>query len=111
MADNIITGPFLPQLSDDCTVCAVKDQVTADVAGEAVILQLKDGMYYGLNPVGASVWKLIQSPQTIRAIRQAILDEYEVDEATCQRDLLALLKDLHANRLIEVSKSAPCASS
>jgi hypothetical protein len=35
------------------TVVAAKDQVSCDLVGEAVILDMKSGIYYGLNPVGA----------------------------------------------------------
>jgi len=85
--------------------------MTAEVADEAVILHLKQGIYYGLNPVSASIWKLLQSPLSVRAIREAILEAYEVDEATCQRDLVVLLEELHSHGLIELHQSAPCANS
>ena len=85
-------------------ICAVKDQVTADVSDEAVILHLQKGMYYGLDPVGASIWKLIQTPKTFNEIRDAILNEYEVETDRCARDLRDLLKDLQANELIQVSE-------
>lgn len=89
-------------IEGNSTVCVVKDQVTCDLSGEAVILQLRDSMYYGLNPVGASIWKLIQTPRTVTEVRDAILQEYGVDAKRCECDLRVLLKDLHEHRLIEV---------
>jgi hypothetical protein len=35
------------------------DQVSCDLSGEASILNLKSGVCFGLNTVGASIWKLI----------------------------------------------------
>ena len=84
------------------TVVAIPDQVSTDLDGEAVILSLRDSTYYGLNEVGALVWRLIQTPISVRAICAAILEEYEVEAAQCERDVLALLGDLAANSLIEV---------
>jgi hypothetical protein len=83
-------------------VVAAKEQVSSDLAGEAVILDFKSGVYYGLNEVGASIWNLIQEPRTVNEIRDAILAEYEVEPEQCDRDLFALLQQLEASGLIEV---------
>jgi hypothetical protein len=83
------------------TVVAVPDQVSCDLGGESVILALKAGMYYGMNPVGTFVWDLIQKPIRINKIRDRILEEYQVEPDQCERDLVSLLKDLLDNGLIE----------
>jgi hypothetical protein len=88
--------------SPSATICAVKDQVTCELSGEAVILHLKDSIYYGLDPVGASIWKLLQTPKTIPEIRDAIMEEYDVDAERCEADLRALLKELAAKKLVVV---------
>ena len=44
----------------DAIVKAAKEQVSCDLAGEAVILNLKSGQYFGLNEVGTRIWNLIQ---------------------------------------------------
>lgn len=93
-------------VSEHSTVVAVKDQVSADLAGEAVILNLKSGMYYGLNEVGGRIWQLLQEPRTVAAIRDTLLEEYEVDRESCDRDLLAVLQELATAELIEVNHEA-----
>ena len=86
------------------SICAVKDQVTCDLSGEAVILQLQDGMYYGLDPVGASIWKFIQTPKTITEVRDAIVEEYDVTPEQCEADLRALLAEMKEQRLVTVEE-------
>lgn len=83
-------------------VVAAKEQVSSDLAGEAVILDFKSGVYYGLNEVGARIWNLIQQPKTVSEIRDAIVAEYEIEPELCDRDLKALLQQLEASGLIEV---------
>lgn len=83
-------------------VKAAKEQVSCDLGGEAVILNLKSGEYFGLDPVGARVWSLIQEKRSVGAVRDALLEEYDVEPEACQRDLLALLKDMAGQSLIEV---------
>lgn len=87
-------------------ISIAKDQISSDLAGEAVILNLQSGTYYGLNTVGSRVWQLLQTPQTLDRLRTAILEEYQVDEQTCDRDLVALLQELETAGLIEVNHEA-----
>ena len=93
-------------LTTRSTVVAVKEQVSCNLADEAVILDLKAGVYYGLNVVGMRIWALLQEPKTVSEIRAAIFGEYDVDVDRCQHDLLALLLDLEAKKLIRVSDDA-----
>ena len=41
------------KLLRDSIIKVAKEQVACDLAGEAVILSLKSGQYFGLNEVGA----------------------------------------------------------
>ena len=84
-------------------VVVTKDQVSADLSGEAAILNLKSGVYFGLNMVGASIWKLIQEPRSVNEINDALVQEYDVDPDQCEKDLLALLEELLSKELIEVT--------
>lgn len=81
---------------------ASPNQVSCELEGEAAILNLKSGVYYGLDPVGAVVWKLIGQPRTVASIRDAMVEQFEVDAARCEGDLFVLLDKLAAEGLIEV---------
>lgn len=88
------------------TVCAVDDQVSCELGGEAAILDLQQGVYYGLDPVGATIWNLIAQPRRIDEIKQALLDQYEVSPDQCEHDLIELLSDLAEHGLIRVENEA-----
>jgi hypothetical protein len=89
-------------ISKNSIVVASPDQVSSDLAGESVILNLKSGTYFGLNEVGTSIWQLIQEPKAVCDICKAILEEYEVDAQTCEIEVQALLEDLLAAQLVEI---------
>jgi hypothetical protein len=93
-------------ISERSIIVASQDQVSCDLAGDAAILDIKSGMYYGLNAVGARVWNLIQEPKPVYEVRDALLKEYEVEPECCERDLLVLLQELAAKGLIEVKDDA-----
>lgn len=77
--------------------------MSCELAGETAILNLKNGVYYGLDPVGTRIWNLLQSPRRVQEIRDTLLEEYEVTPERCESDLLALLEKLSAEGLIEIS--------
>jgi hypothetical protein len=79
---------------------AARDQVSAELEGEAVILNLADGVYYGLDGVGAFVWDLLREPRTPAELCSRITAEYAVDAGTAERDLHALLRDLGERGLV-----------
>jgi Coenzyme PQQ synthesis protein D (PqqD) len=93
-------------ISDRSVVVAAKDQVSCDLAGETAILNIKSGMYYGLDPVGARIWSLMQEPRKVLEIQDVISGEYEVEPERCTRDLFDLLEKLLAEGLIEVKVGA-----
>ena len=90
-------------LNDQSAIVVSAEQVSCDLAGEAAILNLKDGVYYGLDPVGARIWKLIQQPRTFGEIRDTLLAEYEVDASSLELDMRDLLDQLAEHQLIEIS--------
>lgn len=90
------------RISKNSTVSAAKDQVSCDLAGEAVILNMNSGIYYGLNAVGARVWGLIQEPTTVSSVLDTLLAEYDVELVRCESDLFVLLDDLATRELIEI---------
>lgn len=59
MAQKSLDGKVL----ESSVVVAVGEQISSNLGGEAVILNLKTGVYHGLNQVGTQIWNLIQQPQ------------------------------------------------
>ena len=88
------------------TVVRGKDQVSADVSDEVVILALNAGEYYSLAAVGARIWEVIHEPRTVQEIVGVLLMEYDIDPERCARDLVALVQQLADAGLVEVSDAA-----
>jgi hypothetical protein len=91
-----------PSITPTSVVVAGKDQVSADLAGEAVILSLRTNMYYGLNPVGARIWALLGTPVRVADVCGKIVEEYDVEVDRCEGDVLGVLRALAAHGLIEI---------
>ncbi len=94
------TEPAL--LSTHARISRTRAQASCDLGGEAVLLNLESGQYYGLDPVGARIWELLRSPHSVQSLQATILEEYEVDAETCLRDLSTLVAALQRAGLVEV---------
>ena len=46
-------------------IVASRRQLSADLADDAVIVGLDDGVYYSLNEVGRRIWTIIQEPRAV----------------------------------------------
>ena len=90
------------ELSLGSVIVAAKEQVSCDLAGEAAILDLKSGQYYGLNPIGARIWSLIEKPRSIAELLNTLITEYDVEASQCEKDVFALVKQMAARGLVEV---------
>jgi hypothetical protein len=86
-------------------VVASTRQVGCEVGGEAVLLHLERGVYYGLNAVGARVWQLLQSPLTLSAIVEQVELEFEVEHERCINDIQELVAKLARADLVEIRES------
>lgn len=92
-------------LCSQTVVVASKDQISCDLGEEAAILGMKDSVYYGLNPVGAQIWRLLQSPRSIGEIRDVIVNEYDVTAQRFESDLIGLLQQMLQAGLVTTTKS------
>jgi hypothetical protein len=93
-----VTHPAIPI---SATVVAARDVLASQLGSEHVLLNLRDGTYYGLEEVGGAIWTLVQRPVTVDEICNALVAEYEVDPARCREDVVRLLGDLAARGLVE----------
>ena len=92
--------------TDLSIVRRVADHVSCDMAGESIVLNMKSGVYFGMEQVAALIWSLIEKPRTVGEIRVAIMKEYEVDSNTCEQDLKSFLDRLQSAGLIEIDNEA-----
>lgn len=77
------------------------DQVSSNMAGEVVILNHGRGIYYGLGEVGALVWSALENgPRSVEELCELVMEEYEVDQATCEKDIEALIESLLQEKLV-----------
>lgn len=103
-----MTGPLapsdeaMPTVSLETTCTPNVDTVFRELDGEAVLLDLNSGTYFGLNAVGTRIWHLLGARGPLAAVLDALCQEYDADRDVIERDLLDLVGRLADARLISV---------
>lgn len=94
-------------IKDNSVVVVSDDLTVADLDGEAVILDQKEGVYYGLNEVGTHVLKLIERPRVVQDVLDLMAEEYDVGLEQLRNDVLDFLNQLNDNDLVRVTDEIP----
>jgi len=84
------------------SIAIPEDVVFRELDEEAVLLNLKTGIYFGLNPVGTRIWQLISEQRSLARVLDEMQREYSIDRQILEKDLLDLATELCANGLGEV---------
>lgn len=92
----------MPDISLDSRIRVSDDAIFRELDGEAVILQLEAGVYFGLDPVGTRLWQLIEAHGALRPVVDAALSEFDVERGDLERDLLDLVRVLADKQLVTV---------
>ena len=71
-----------------------------ELDGEAVVLNLDTGIYFGLDAVGTRIWQLLVERKPLKAVLDSLIDEYEAPPDRLQRDLLAFVERLDDKGLL-----------
>ncbi|MFT3925901.1 MAG: PqqD family protein [Myxococcales bacterium] len=95
------------QLTLDSRIRPSDKTLFRNVEGEAVLLGLNAGSYFGLDPVGTRMWELIAERGLLRDVVSGIVAEFEVDAARVETDLLKLVSALLEKQLVELAGSGP----
>lgn len=86
----------------NCLFVADEEHLYSELKSEGVILSLTNGKYYGVNEVGASIWKAVQSPTKISDIQAAVMREYDVEGGQCVQEILTFLDKMYRENLIKI---------
>ena len=79
------------------------DQVTAKVDDEVVMMSMQQGEYYGLDSIGSRIWELFAKPNSVENIIGTLMQEYDVDRKTCEKDVQEFIQKLVDKGLLKIS--------
>ena len=77
-----------------------------DLAGEKVMVDFEQGKYFCIKGVGNDIWDMLDGQEgedgiTVEAILHKLMEEYEVMEEVCEKEVLAFLEKLEQAGILE----------
>ena len=78
------------------------DVIFQPLGGEAVILNLRTEIYFGLDRVGTEIWQFLQEDKIVRTVVYKLLDKYDISEEQLANRLFEFIEKLEAKGLVAV---------
>ncbi len=92
----------MPEIPD--RLAPKSQQVAAKVMdGEAVIINLANGVYYSMDKAGGLIWSMIEQARSLDAIADAVAAAYDVPPVRAREDVEQLAAQLVAEDLVVVA--------
>ncbi len=83
-----------------------KDNILSSVVDdETVLLCIENSKYYGIDPVGTSIWKLLDTPRSIEQIIVTMQELYEVSAEQCKADVIHFINHLIEKNLVQLQSA------
>jgi hypothetical protein len=79
-----------------------EDLVYREIDEAIVAVRIDTGEYIRLDEIGSDIFRLIAADGRFSSVRAGLLSRYDIDEATCDADLVGFIGDLQARGLINV---------
>lgn len=84
---------------------------TGDVAakvidGEAIIMNLSNGLYFSMDEVGSALWQMVEAGYSLKEMSDALSDRFDVPADGAEADVLRIAEQLLEEGLVIVSEDA-----
>ncbi|MBP0011911.1 MAG: lasso peptide biosynthesis PqqD family chaperone [Roseofilum sp. SBFL] len=78
------------------------DILASNLEDELVMMNIESDSYYGTNPVGTRIWELLEQPVTVSELCGLLQEEFDVDDQTCQQDVLPFIQKIVDEKLVSI---------
>lgn len=76
--------------------------LSSPIDDELVMMSIEKGKYYGLDEISRRIWELFEVNRSVASICEQLIEEHDVDESTCYKEVLAYIKELVDEGLVEI---------
>ena len=76
------------------------DCIASEIDGEIVLIDISSSRYFGFNPVGSEIWRLLEEPSSLEALCGAIADLFEGDAARIEQETVSFVELLADRELV-----------
>lgn len=80
-----------------------QDILSSNIDEETILLSIAKSKYFGIDPIGTTIWNLLDTPMSIGQIITDLERQYNVSRRQCQEDVLMFLEHLLTEDLLTVA--------
>jgi PqqD family protein of HPr-rel-A system len=84
------------------TIRRKETYVDTELDDEIILMHVSSGQIFGMDEAAREIWKLLVEPITFAKLIETLLQQFEIDQATCEKDVLAFLAELENRGLIKI---------
>lgn len=95
-----------PPIEPDTVVVRSPHPLAARVDDEILMLDVRQGSYFGLDRTGAATWELLDEPRSVATVCATLASRYDVAPDVCRAEVIAFLTELSGAGLVEVVGTA-----
>jgi len=88
----------------DGTLTVNETVIYAELDDEAVLLNVESGVYFGLDPIGSQIWRMLERGLSLGEIVRRLLDEYEVESEALKLDVMEFVAKLETQGLVRADE-------
>ena len=97
----MISARILDELSS--TVIKLSEEVIAqELVGEMVLLDLRNGEYFGINSTGSQIWQDISHGITLVEIAVSLSQSFKLEQDMAAADVTSFVRRLAGIGLVEI---------
>ena len=91
----------------DLTAKIVRDSdiIATDMDGDTVMMSIEHGKYFGLTGIGGFLWDQLENPISVQELRENVLKEFDIDESTCEADVIEFVENLLESKIVRFHES------
>jgi len=96
----------MPKLDLHSVIQGDPEIIAAEAGKDVVMVSIENGQYYGISLVAKEIWQAIEQPTRVSNLISDLVANYSVDRRVCEKDTLAFLEQLLAERLLLVKNGS-----
>ncbi|MGB0652399.1 MAG: PqqD family protein [Thermoplasmatota archaeon] len=78
-------------LTSTTVIQRAEGALSSRIEDATVLLRADDAVYFHMDAPATAIWELLEGEQTVGSLVAALVDRFDVDEATCRADVEAFL--------------------
>lgn len=73
----------------------------AEIENDLVLMDIEQNKFFGMNEVGRTIWKLLETPITENQLVEKLLTHYDIEPDACRQDVTQFLDHLQKSGLLD----------